>query len=143
MCAKGLARGGNTVDLKDLFKMTEKEMNELQKGDSKPHFEGWLLVNYLSSPEIKRHKLAEGLLGTYLRNMQKVVKEIEKEQKRKLDAARRQASKGDGEREYAALRRQIFEKMEKELLQRTFDLTFSDFSDSDWSDLNAHFRKAF
>ena len=140
---KTLERSGNTIDLKDLFKMTEKEMNELQQGDSKPHFEGWLLVNYLSSPEIKRHKLAEGLLGTYLRNMQKVVKEIEKEQKRKLDAARRQASKGDGEREYAALRRQIFEKMEKELLQRTFDLTFSDFSDSDWKDLNAHFRKAF
>ena len=140
---KGLARSGNTVDLKDLFKMTEKEMNELQQGDSKPHFEGWLLVNYLSSPEIKRHKLADGLLEDYLRNMQKVVKEIEKEQKRKLDAARRQASKGDGEREYAALRRQIFEKMEKELLQRTFDLTFSDFSDSDWEDLNAHFRKAF
>ena len=140
---KGLARSGNTVDLKDLFKMTEKEMNELQQGDSKPHFEGWLLVNYLSSPEIKRHKLADGLLDDYLRNMQKVVKEIEKEQKRKLDAARRQASKGDGEREYAALRRQIFEKMEKELLQRTFDLTFGDFSDSDWEDLNAHFRKAF
>ncbi len=140
---KGLARSGNTVDLKDLFTMTEKEMNELQQGESKPHFEGWLLVNYLSSPEIKRHPLAEGLLGTYLRNMQTVIKEIEKEQKRKLDAARRQASKGDGEREYAALRRQIFEKMEKELLQRTFDLTFSDFSDGDWKDLNTHFRKAF
>lgn len=140
---KGLARSGNTVDLQDLFKMTNKEMNELQQGEFKPHYEGWLLINYLASPEIKRHDLAKGLLETYLRNMQKVVKEIEKEEKRKLDAARRAASKGDGEREYAARRRQIFEKMEKELLQRTFDLTFGDWSDSNWKDLNDHFRKAF
>ena len=40
--------------------------------------------------------------------MQKVVKEIEKEQKRKLDAAP-PGEQGDGEREYA---------VEKELLQR-------------------------
>lgn len=141
--AKTLSREGNTTKMRDLFLMTTKDFNEKMKGDADPVADGLLLINYLASPEIKRHKKAETMLEDYLRAMIAVVEEVEKEEKRKIDAARNAAKKGDGEREYRARRRQIFEEMEKALLERTFEKAFGGLSDSDWADLDEHFRKAF
>lgn len=141
--AKQLRRDGNALDVRELFQMTSKDFRKRFEGDGNPFADGALLINYLASPEMKRHRLAKDLLENYLRNMISIVEELEKEQKSKLDRARAAAKKGDGDREYAARRRQIFEEMEKELLDQTFEMTFGDFTDKDWNDLNEAFHDAF
>ncbi len=138
-------RGGNPIKIEDLFLMTSKELNDRvsRETNTNPWAEGAMLINYLASPEVKRHRKAKGLLEKYLRNMMKVVDEVEKEEKRKLDGARSRAKKDGGEREYIEQRRAIFQEMEKELLKRTFDMTFADFDESDWAALNKAFHDAY
>lgn len=129
------------IPIQELFLMTSKEFNEAQKDDQSvnPWAAGAVLINYLASPEIRRHRLAKGLLENYLRNMVTVVDEVEKEAKKELDAARRASEKNDDEADYIARRRAIFAEKEKDLLQRTFDLTFGEFDESDWKALNKSF----
>lgn len=136
-------RRGDPLKIQDMFLMTSKEYNDRSSREVNPWAEGAMLINYLASPEVRRHHLAKDMLERYLRNMMKVVDEVEKEEKRKLDGARSRASKDGGEREYIEERRRIFQQMEKELLQRTFDLTFAQFDESDWAALNKAFHDAY
>lgn len=141
--SKQLVREGKSLHIRDLFLFTSEEFSKRYGTEGNPFTDGALLINYLASPEMRRHKLAEDMLEDYLRAMIDVVEELEKKQKRKLDAARAQAKRGDGDREYTALRRQIFKEMEKELLEKTFEAAFGDMSEKDWETVNKHFRDAF
>lgn len=136
-------RRGDSLKIQDMFLMTSKQFNDRVSGGVNPWAEGAMLINYLASPKIQRHRLAKDILERYLRNMMKVVDEVEKEEKRKLDSARSRANKDGGEREYIEERRRIFQQMEEELLQRTFDMTFAGFDDKDWATLNKAFHDAY
>jgi len=133
--------------VKDMFLMTSKEFDEKSKENremgTSPYAEGAMLINYLASPEIRRHRLAKDLLEDYLKNMMVVIAEIEKEQERELERYRKDVKDEGDEKEYRQRRAQLFEKMEKELLQRTFDRTFEDWDDRDWENLTEHFHRAY
>lgn len=133
--------------VKELFLMTTEEFNDRSQDNremgTSPYAEGAMLINYLASPEIRRHRLARTLLEDYLKNMMVVIAEIEKEEERELERYRKDVKEEGDEKEYRQRRAKLFEKMEKELLQRTFDRTFEDWDDKDWEKLTEHFHKAY
>lgn len=138
---RNAVRDGTATDARDMFLRTTKELNKSAKNGADPYAESAMLINYLASPEVRRHPLAKDLLKTYLTNMMTVVKGIdEKSDKALKDARKKSLEDGeDGEKDYRDARRNIFERKEKQILQETFDLTFGDWDESDW----AKFQKAY
>ncbi len=138
-------RDGTATSARDMFLRTTKELIESAKGGGDPYAESAMLINYLASPDMKRHKLAKDLLKTYLTNMMKVVEDIEKDSDKALEAARKKSKEEgeDGEKTYRDERRKIFERKEKQVLQKTFDLTFGSWSAKDWEKFDASYFNAY
>ncbi|MEM8709695.1 MAG: hypothetical protein AAGG01_01985 [Planctomycetota bacterium] len=133
-------REGKATPIKDIFLKTSAEYRE--GGSFGTTFsESAMLINYLASPEVKRHPLAKGLLKRYLTNMIRVVGDADKKSSKALEEARKKADDEgeDGDKSYTNARRRIFKNKEKQILKETFDLTFGDWEESDWT----KFQKAF
>jgi hypothetical protein len=135
-------RDGKATPVKEIFLRTTKEFRKSDK-EGDPFAESAMLINYLASPEIRRHPLAKGLLKSYLENMISVVEGVEKDSDKALDAARKKATGDDGDKVYGAARKLIFASSEKKILQKTFDLTFGSWDESDWNKFQDAFYSAF
>ena len=72
-----------------------------------------------------------------------VVEGVEKDSDKALDAARKKATGDDGDKVYGAARKLIFASSEKKILQKTFDLTFGSWDESDWNKFQDAFYSAF
>ncbi|MEM6671405.1 MAG: hypothetical protein AAF726_01095 [Planctomycetota bacterium] len=142
---RDLVRSGNADSPRSLFLMTSKEYNDFENVTALfgRQAQAEMLISYLLIPEIRRKRSAKGLLEEYLKNMVAVIEDIEKEREAELDKAREKLHPDKGEGDYLRERRKIFSEMEKELLQRTFDRTFGDWSDSDWKKFTKDFHGAF
>ena len=136
-------RDGTVTPARDVFLRTTKQLRSSSDFDS--FAESAMLINYLASPDMRRHKLAKGLLKTYLTNMMSVVADIEKESEKALAAALKKSADDDedGEKIYREERRKIFEEKEMQVLQKTFDLTFGTWTSNDWEKFEASYFNAY
>lgn len=142
---KESVRGKRAGKPREMFLLTTKEYRDVDNYEAMADrwAEGALLINYLASPDIRRSRQSKGLLQKYLTNMMTVVEEVEKESESALKRARKKLKGEDGEKDYLEARREIFQRSEKDILQRTFDLTFVGWSDDDWEDFTKDFYGAF
>ncbi len=146
-------RAGDADQPRELFLMTSKEYLNFDSsgggvvGGADGYFnrsaQASMLINYLASPKMSRKGNSKKLLDTYLRNMVTVIAQVEEERKSELDRARGKVKDEEDEKDYAKARRRIFTRHEKDLLQRTFDMTFADWSDRDWKNFTKGFYDAY
>lgn len=109
------------------------------------------LVRYLLEGPGKKKKKTKVILSHYLGHIYDKVEAVEKEIKarKKEDAAREKSMEGMSDEEklaaedeaYLKKRDQAFDKVERQLLDDAFALTFKNWDESDWKSLDASWMK--
>ncbi len=126
-------RNGGLTHPRELLVMTEEEFRtSAGSGGFSRLSECQVLVAFLISEESKRTRQAKGLLERYVKNLLAVIDEAEAEYAADLKKRLEEAKDAEEEQRVALDLRTAMRKREKTILERTFERTFSGWTEKDW-----------